>query len=140
MAAIKPIDQISKKWVGNSSQAGTAYRDGVTAPRTPWAASAAAADDRRKAGLAAADARNAFVAGVNKAGDSKWQQNSITLGPSRFATGVQNAQPAYQSGFAKYHQVISATTLPPRGPKGSPENINRVTAITSALHQAKQQG
>lgn len=138
MANIKPIAQISDKWKGNSANAGKAYTDGVTSPRTPWAAAAAAADQARKDGLAAADSRNAFVNGVNAAGDAKWKRNATTLGPSRFASGVANAQADYQSGFAPYHAVISGVTLPPRGAKGSPSNIDRVRAITEALHQAKQ--
>ena len=140
MAEIKPLSQIATKWTANSANAGTAYRDGVTAPRRSWQASAAAADDARKAGLVQADQRNAFVNGVNAAGDTKWKNNAIALGPSRFAQGVQNAQPSYQQGFTKYHGVIAGVTLPPRGPKGSPENLQRVSVIANALHQAKVTG
>jgi hypothetical protein len=140
MTDIKPLSQIAAKWAGNSSQAGSAYRDGVTSPRRSWQAAAAAANESRKAGLLQADLRNAYVNGVNEAGDTKWKNNSINLGPSRFAQGVQNAQPDFQSGFQKYHAVIAGVTLPPRGPKGSPENIERVRSITTALHTAKISG
>lgn len=135
---IKALGSIASKWAGNSQTAGQAYKDGVNNPRTPWAAAAAASDDARKAGLIAADARNAFVNGVQKAGDAKWKANATTLGPSRFASGVLNAQPDYSSGFAPYHQVLQNTTLPPRGAKGSPSNIDRVRVIAEALHNAKQ--
>ena len=76
----------------------------------------------------------------SKHGDTKWRNNAQTLGPSRFSTGVQNAKPSYQQGFQKFHSVIASTTLPPRGPKGSPENLNRVSALTQALHSAKMAG
>jgi hypothetical protein len=136
---IKPLSAIGSKWSKNASAsgAGDAYRDGVNSPRRSWAASASAADQARKDGLAAADARNAFVEGVNKAGDQKWKANASTLGPSRFRQGVANAQPAFSSGFSKYHQVISSTELPPRGPKGSPDNIERVRVVAAALHAAR---
>lgn len=137
---IKPLQKITDKWGANSQNAGAAYTDGVTSPRRPWAASAAAADNARKAGLAAADARNAFVNGVNAAGDSKWANRAKTLGPSRFSAGVLVAKPEYTAGFQKYHQVIAGLVLQPRGPKGDPSNINRVSAIAAALHAAKQQG
>ena len=58
-------------------------------------------------------------------------------GPARFAQGVQIAQPAYQEGVAKYLQVISATALPPRGPKGDPRNLQRVSVLATALRKAK---
>ncbi len=142
MAEIKPIGAITEKWGSNSAsaEARNSYTSGVQNPRRSWQQAAAAADDARKAGLQEADARNAFVVGVNAAGDTKWKNNATTLGPSRFSTGVQNAKPSYQSGFAKYHSVISGVTLPPRGPKGSPENLNRVSAIANALHSAKVTG
>lgn len=140
MADIKPLSAIAKKWGRNSATAGDAYRDGVGSPRRSWAASANAADDARKQGLADADARDAFRKGVDAAGDAKWKRNAETLGPARFRQGVANAEPEFQSGFSKFHQTIQGTTLPPRGPKGSPENLERVRAIADALHKAKTSG
>jgi hypothetical protein len=140
MADIKPLSKISQKWSSNSQVAGPAYRDGIQSPRRSWQTAAANADASRKAGLVNADARNAFVVGVNAAGDAKWQNNSIVLGPARFAQGVQNAEPIFQQGFSPYHAVIAGLTLPPRGPKGSPENINRVSAVATALHNQKTGG
>jgi len=134
---IKPLANVSSKWGRNAAAAGSSYKDGVNAPRRSWAAAAAAADESRKAGLAAADARGAFVNGVNAAGDAKWKNNAFKIGASRYPQGVQNAQPDFQQGFAPYHAVISGTTLPPRGPKGSPENLQRVAVIAQALHDAK---
>lgn len=138
MADIKPIGSISSKWSKNASAAGGAYKDGVNSPRRSWAAAASAADESRKAGLAAADARDAFRTGVNNAGDAKWKNNAAKLGASRYPQGVQNAQGDFATGFAPYHQVISGLTLTPRGPKGSPENLDRVRQVTTALHDAKQ--
>ena len=137
MAEIKPMSRITDKWGSNSAQAGDAYREGVTSPRRSWSAAAAAADQARRDGLAEADARDAFKTGVQTAGDTKWKANATVLGPSRYRQGVQNAKPAFSAGFTKYHGVIAGVTLPPRGPKGSPENIERVRAIADALHSAK---
>ena len=139
---IKPLSRITDKWSSNASsgEARTSYVEGVEAPRRSWSQEAAAADDRRKEGLAAADARDAFRTGVAKAGDAKWKDRARTLGPARFAQGVSAAKPAFSQGFAKYHSVISSTTLPPRGPKGDPSNLDRVRAVTEALHSAKVSG
>lgn len=137
---IKQLSNITEKWGKNAAAAGDSYRDGVQSPRRSWAASAAAADDARREGLVAADARNAFVNGVNAAGDAKWKNNATILGPARFRQGVGNAKPSYSAGFSKFHSVISGITLPPRGPKGSPENIDRVRVIADALHTARVTG
>jgi len=137
---IKPLNRITDKWGANSALAGDSYREGVQSPRRSWAASAAAADDSRRQGLVEADARNAYVVGVNAAGDAKWKANATVLGPARFRQGVQNAKPVFSAGFSKYHSVLGSLTLPPRGPKGSPENIERVRSIAEALHQARVSG
>ncbi len=44
---------------------------------------------------------------------------------------------AYEEGFAPFRTTIANLTLPPRGPKGDPKNINRVSAVASALHKKK---
>ena len=137
MAEIKPLNKIASKWGERSAQASDEYKEGVTNPRRSWASAAIAADDARKEGLAAADARDAFVKGVQEAGDAKWKRKSQTLGPSRYRQGVKDAEPEFSKGFAKFHSVIAALTLPPRGPKGSPENIERVRVVADALHEAK---
>lgn len=137
MTAIKPMSQIVEKWGRNAAQAGDSYREGIQNPRRPWAAATTAADEARKEGLAAADARDAFRKGVEEAGDTKWKDRASKLGPARFRQGVQVAKPDYQKGFGRYHSVIQGVTLPPRGPKGSPENIDRVRAIAEALHAEK---
>ncbi|MCI0557319.1 MAG: hypothetical protein MN733_02410 [Nitrososphaera sp.] len=134
---IKPMSLIGKKWNRNAKSAGPSYQEGVRAPRRSWAAATEAADEARKAGLIEADQRDAFRAGVRNAGDQKWKRNAEALGPGRFSQGVANAQPDYESGFAKSHGILSALQLPERGPKGDPSNIDRVAIIAAALHAGK---
>lgn len=136
MTAIKSLSRIADKWEDNasSSQARAAYLDGVRNPRRSWEDSTAAADDARKEGLKAADERDAFRVGVREAGNQKWQDRATKLGPSRFGQGVKEAKDDFQKGFSPFHSVIAGLTLPPRGPKGSPENIERVKVIAEALH------
>lgn len=134
---IKSLARITEKWGANSATAGDSYKQGVESPRRSWSESAAASDEARKEGLAAADARDAFVVGVREAGDAKWKKNASVLGPARFRQGVANAKPEFSAGFSKFHGVIAGVTLPPRGPKGSPENIDRVRVIAEALHTAR---
>jgi len=139
MANIKPLDRTAAKWARVSAGASNEYREGVENPRADWATQTKAAEGNYEAGVTAAIQRKAFGKGVGRAGTEKWQKNAIALGPGRFATGVQNAQSAYADGFAPYQAVIAAITLPKRGPKGAPENIQRVAAIAKALHDKKLQ-
>lgn len=137
MADIKSLDRIASKWKEVASRSQGEYKEGVENPKRSWSAATQAAESAYEQGVQDSISRKAFGKGVSEAGDSKWKNRAVNLGPSRYSAGVAVAQPEYQKGFAPFHSVISSVTLPPRGPKGSPENIERVRVIASALHSAK---
>jgi len=138
MPPIKPISDIASKWARVAPTRQEDYLKGVQSPRVQWEPAATAADPQYKAGVQAAVAANRYTAGIRTAGNAKWSRKAIELGPSRFATGTQAAQPDFEKGFGPYRTVIEGVTLPPRRPKGDPGNIERVRAIASALTTAKR--
>ena len=142
MAEIKPISKIAAKWAANagSTQAGASYLDGVQNPRRPWEASTLAGAGSYRDGILESIRLGSFETGVSKAGELKWAKKSASLGPTRYRQGVADAEPEYLAGFTPFHAVIAGVVLPPRGPKGSPENLLRVAAIANALHEAKIAG
>lgn len=137
MPAVKSLDRATKKWVNRAAVSQDAYTDGVQNPRVDWAAATAAAEGAYKTGVTQAMTANRFGAGVKKAGTQKWQENAQAKGPGRWSEGVALSQGAYEKGFAPYRQVIEGVNLPPRGPKGDPNNIKRVQMIADALHKKK---
>jgi hypothetical protein len=136
MPKTKSAQQTVDKWQRRAAVAQPEYTAGVTNPRVPWDQAAAAAENSYKAGVTAAANAGSFGKGVARAGLSKWQQNSIKKGPSRFVEGVQLSGPEYQSQIQAVLQTIESVTLPPRGPKGSPQNYQRVAPIGEALRKA----
>jgi hypothetical protein len=137
VANIKSLDQSGQKWVERAGVAGAAYTAGVQNPRTPWAAASAAGDANYRAGVTAAASSGAYARGIRAAGDTKWRENSIAKGPSRFAEGVSLARDAWAKGFGPYQSAIASLTLPARGPTGSPANLQRVAAVATALRALK---
>jgi hypothetical protein len=137
VAAIKPIEQSSEKWQRRAQVAGPDYANGVTNPRTSWSQAASAADQNYRAGVTAAASAGRFASGVRRAGDERWRQNALTKGPARFAEGVTLAVGDWQRGFAPMQAAISSLALPARGPAGSPQNLQRVAAIATALRGVK---
>lgn len=133
MPAVKPLERIVRKWIERAGVAGAEYAAGVAAPRTPWAGAAVAAGPLFRAAVTEAAARGAFEAGVQAAGEQKWQSRATKLGPGRFAEGVAVAEPDFRNGFGPIRQAIEATTLPTKGPKGSPQNVQRFTVQRDAL-------
>jgi hypothetical protein len=140
MTAIKSMDRIRKNWVDSTQVKQSEYSEGINNPKRPWAEATAAGDANYKAGITKAIAENRFTKGVQKAGNAKWQKNALEKGPTRWAQGVAVSADAYQNGFAPYASVIAGLTLPKRGPKGDPTNINRVAAVANALHAKKLSG
>lgn len=137
MPAVKSLDRISQKWARVSAQSQTEYEDGVKNPRQDWAESTRAAEGNYERGIQASIQRKAFGKGVARAGTQKWQTMTLKKGPSRWANGIQVSTQAYESGFAPYREVITRTSLPPRGPKGDLKNIQRVSVLADALHKEK---
>lgn len=126
------------KWARNAAGAGQDYKQGVSNPRTPWAAAATASESAYEAGVQASIARKSYSKGVGAAGDAKWKQGVDEKGQQRYMSGVAtgSAQTRYQAGFSPYAAAIQGVTLAPRGPKG--QNYGRVQQIGDALVAAKQ--
>lgn len=140
MPAIKSLDKTTKTWAKRAAAARDEYLDGVQNPRKDWESETAAAVERYEAGLNEAFGNQSFQKGVAAAGTRKWQQRAAKVGPGRFSEGVRGAEPEYRAGFSRFHARIAATDLPPRGPKGSPENLERVRIMAEALHDEKISG
>lgn len=137
MAEIRPLDFIASKYAQVTPGRTEQYRQGVTNPRRPWQRQATAAGATYRQAVTAAANAGRFEAGVARVGDAKWSRNAQTKGPDRFATGAAAAGPDYQAGFARYHQVIQSTALPPKGPRGAEANLQRVAVMARALNQAR---
>ena len=128
----------AQKYVERAATSGSAYAAGVQSPRTPWEAATLAAVSNQAEASQRAIAEKRFEKGVRKAGNSKYTQGAVEKGVSRFSQGVQMAESAYATGIAPYFQVIEATNLPPKYPKGDPRNYERSKVIGTALNAKKK--
>lgn len=139
---VKSLSDSATKWSQRASQAGPAYTQGVTNPKQSWSANTVAAKDNWQQGVTKAAANNTFATSVAKAGDTAWQQGAINKGAPRYTTGVTGPIPIqnYTSGSTRSNQILASLTLPPRMPKGAPQNQLRSTAVQVALHEGKTGG
>ncbi len=125
-----------ERWSRRAAAAQPDYLTGVQNPRQSWQAASTAGNQNWKQGVAAAATADSFAKGVAKAGDAKWTNRAAKLGPGRFASGVQVAQPDYESGVGPIWQRVSALTLPPRGPKGAAQNYQRPALVAQEMRKA----
>jgi len=138
MVKTKPAELVAKKWVDRASVASDDYRYGIENPREDWQRATEAAFDRWTKGVQQAIANKSFVGGVRKAGTEKWRRKALEVGADRYASGVRAAKDEYASKIAEVLNVISGITLPERGPRGDPKNIERVRVIADTLHKWAQ--
>jgi hypothetical protein len=136
---VKNVERAAQKFIERASVAGKDYEQGVR-ETSDWAEKAVAAKDAYAAGVTDAINRGAREAGISKAGNQKWQTKAVALGAKRFPEGVRAAKGDYQKEIAPYLATLSSLELPPRGPKGSPENFERVRAVGEALRAKKLSG
>jgi hypothetical protein len=134
---LKDTATIARKFVQRAGAAGAEYTAGVTGKGGKWATNTAAGGDNYEQGVTAAIGRKAFQKGVSAAGPAKFEQKASTIGATRYPQGVAGAEAAFTQGFEKYANVLKGVALPPRAPKGSPQNLQRVAAVADALHRAK---
>lgn len=134
---IKSIQTIAEKWGRVTPMRSRDYLDGVKTTRKDWSTNTVAATENYNIGVQEAIAENRFARGVEKAGTEKWRQHSIEKGGTRWGQGVRMSEPEYARGFAPYRDELEAIDLPPRGPRGAPQNIERVRIIAERLHALK---
>jgi hypothetical protein len=134
---VKDATASAQKFVRNASAAGGDYKAGVESAGERWQAGAAGAEQNWADGTTAAIGRKAYSQGIAKSGSGKYVKNASTLGPQRYAQGVQNAAGEWQTKTQPYLDTMKNTTLPPRAPKGSPSNYMRSQVLGQALRAKK---
>jgi hypothetical protein len=133
----KPIADVATKWASRASAAAPEYQKGLQSPSKDWATEAKAAEPAYQAGVQDAISRNAFGKGVSRAGSEKWSRKALAVGPGRYGQGVTAGTQDYTTDFGPYLDALGRISLPTRGKRGDPANIERVRTIATALHSQK---
>lgn len=135
--SVKDAATSAAKFAQNAANAGPAYTAGVANAGGKWASATAASASSWSQGVTAAATSGRFASSITPAATNKYQTRASSVGPARYAQGVQGAQATWQAATAPYLAVIASLNLPPRQPKGSAANTARVTAVTQALRAKK---
>lgn len=136
-AVVPAASRVAERWSRRAAAAAPDYVEGVQSTTKSWQAAAAAGAGNWQAGVTAAAGRGAFAKGVNKAGDARWKRNTAEKGQARYGQGVQVASGDFSSAIAPVLETIARVDLPPKGPRGSAGNLNRVGAIANALSKLR---
>ncbi len=134
---VKSLDAVTKKWAEVTPGRSSYYEAGATVAGADWQAKAKAAGAAYKAGVSAANILSMFTGGIDRAGAEKYNRKVREVGVSRFGQGVAAAAPDYSKGVAPMLEEISKIELPARQPRGSAANLQRVSAIATALNKKR---
>lgn len=139
MGNVRDAASSAEKWSRVSQGRTQDFTSGIQAPRRGWKEGATAAKASYIAGVQASLTKDAWGKGINRTTNEQVQQKAVTVGAARYAPGIAASVQVYQDRIQPYLQVISGLTLPPRGPRGDPRNLERVRIIATAL-RAKKEG
>jgi len=137
MVKIKSLEDIATKYVEVAPTKAPYYEKEVKAAGDDWKEGALAGQKAYETAMRDPKVLARRKEQIDDAAKEKYVRKAGTLGPDRYAAGTAAAKEDFRSGFEKYHGVIAALTLPERGPRGDPKNINRVKAVADALHKAR---
>lgn len=136
---MKSASQAVLKWQQRASGAASDYTEGARTTDKDQAQRAIAAKTVYQQALTESFGRDAYAKGLQKSGKSGWLAGVEQKGSQNYSTGVSAdvARSKYVTESAKYDSARKAADSLPRGPRGSAQNLNRVTAVVNAMRAAK---
>jgi hypothetical protein len=136
MPKTKGVQGTVDKWQRRAAVAQPDYVAGVQNPRQAWDVGAKAGEANYKTAVTTAANAGRYGQGISRVGNQKWVDGATKKGPGRYVEGVQLGGANFQDRISQVLSTIEGVSLPPRGPKGSPQNYGRVTPIGEALRRA----
>ena len=134
---MKSAQAVAQKFVNRASGASGDYVEGAkTTSKDQNARAIASAEVHKQATLQALN-EGRFAAGLRRAGKDSWLNGVEKKGGIRYGDGVANSQEKYAVNSGRYDSARGAAESIPRGVKGSPANLQRVSAVVTALRKQK---
>jgi hypothetical protein len=133
----KTASQSSEKFATRAGAAVGEYVNGAKGAGDAWKRGAKAAVANHKAAVQEALTNNSYERGIDGASATDYAEGVESKGSQRYAEGVSASRPKYEKNSAKYDTARNAASALPRGPRGSAQNLTRVSAVTTALRKVK---
>jgi hypothetical protein len=126
----------TSKYVMRAGVAGQDYAENAAAAGQRYVEGASKGDANYRAAVVKAASEGRYGAGIRAKGSEKYERKIRAVGAGRFTEGVSAGAPDYATAISKVLSTIAAVTIPERGPKGSPQNFQRIQPIGMALRKA----
>lgn len=130
---MRPIGELAKKFGDRARAAAPDYKIGVEAAGADWEQNTVAGEQNYVDGVNAAIGRKAFGKGVRASGAAHYVKRASDLGSVRYGPGIQAGTDRWATNFLPFAQALASMTLPPPGPKRSPQNQARANFVAAEL-------
>lgn len=134
---IRDTATLASKYRTRAGAAQGDYKSGVEGAGADWEAGAKAGEGNYEAGVQEAIGKKRYGRGVSAAGASKYVKNAVDLGVARYPTGVAQGTDAWARNVQPSLDRLKSMNLPPKGPKGSPQNQQRAAMVALELRKLK---
>lgn len=134
----KTASQVSQKYADRAGAASGDYVSGAQGTSKDQAAAGIAAATIYAQATQASIANGSYAKGLQRSGKAGWIAGITSKGGNRYGEGVSAAAPKYATESGKFDAARSAASSAPRGIKGSPQNLAKVTTVVNALIAAKK--
>lgn len=134
---MKTAQQSAQKFVDRASGASADYKKGAESTSKDQSARAIGAKEIYKSALTASFGRDSYAKGLGRSGKAGWLEGVQKKGADRYAGGVAVSAAKYATNSGKFDGARTAADALPRGLKGSPQNLARVSAVVNALRAVK---
>ena len=135
---MKSASQVAEKYATRAAAASGYYVQGAQSTSKDQAAAAIASKAIYAQATQQAITEGRYEKGLQRSGKTKWLKGVTEKGGNRFGEGVSQAAGDYATRSAAFDTARAAASSLPRGIKGSPQNIQRVTTVVNALVAAKK--
>lgn len=127
------------KWQSRTSVASGDYVEGARTTDKDQSQRAIAAKEVYKSALQESFTRDAYAKGLSKSGKQGWLEGVQEKGQQNYLTGVSadKSRSKYVTNSSRFDAARKAADTMPRGPKGSPQNLAKVSAVVTALRAVK---
>lgn len=134
---IRDTGTLAQKYRTRAGAAQGDYKAGVETAGADWEAGAKAGEGNYEAGVQEAIGKKRYGRGVSAAGAGKYVKNAVELGVARYPTGVNQGTDAWARNVQPSLDKLKGMQLPPKGPKGSPQNQQRAAMVALELRKLK---
>jgi hypothetical protein len=130
---VKDIITAKKKYQERTAVAVDDYKQGVqSVSNFEELAASESAESSYAQGVQQAVGRRARAAGI-MARRGKWQKNAVEKGVNRYPEGTRVGASEYEARFRPFIDALRSVELPPRGPRRSPANLERVAKVREIM-------